>query len=162
VFPARHRVEGTVVLAPGDLNLTFKDYVRDPITLVIRDDFVVDVAGDGVDAGILRSYMAAFDDPDAYATSHVGWGMNPSARWDYLQLYDRGQHNGTEARAFGGNFMYSTGANENANRFTRCHFDLPMRDCSVSLDGVPVVDSGRLVGSVAPAGTDDDPDGGRG
>jgi 2,5-dihydroxypyridine 5,6-dioxygenase len=149
VFPARHRVEGTVVLAPGDLNLTFKDYVRDPITLTIEDDNVVDVGGDGVDAGVFRSYMAAFDDPDAYATSHVGWGMNPHARWDYLQLYDRSQHNGTEARAFEGNFMYSTGANETANRFTRCHFDLPMRDCSVSLDGVPVVDHGRLVGPVA-------------
>ena len=110
---------------------------------------VVDVGGDGVDAGVLRSYMAAFDDPDAYATSHVGWGMNPHARWDYLQLYDRSQHNGTEARAFEGNFMYSTGANETANRFTRCHFDLPMRDCSVSLDGVAVVERGHLIGAVA-------------
>jgi 2,5-dihydroxypyridine 5,6-dioxygenase len=153
VFPARHRVHGTVVLAPGDLNLTFKDYVRDTITLVIDDDVVVEVAGDGVDAGIMRSYMAAFHDPDAYATSHVGWGMNPAARWDYLQLYDRAQHNGTEARAFEGNFMFSTGANENAERFTRCHFDLPMRDCSVSLDGVAVVDAGRLVGAISRSGS---------
>ena len=29
-FPAAHCVEGVVVLAPGDINLTFKTYVREP------------------------------------------------------------------------------------------------------------------------------------
>lgn len=149
-FPARGTVNGTIVLAPGDLNLTFKSYVRTPIRLTVRDDYVIDVQGDGFDAEQMASYMAAFGDRDAYATSHLGWGMNPAARWDYLDLYDKSQHNGTEARAFEGNFMYSTGANENADRFTPCHFDLPMRSCTVELDGQTVVDQGRLVGELAP------------
>lgn len=147
-FPARHRVNGQIVLAPGDINITFKHYVHDPITLMIEDDYVVAIEGKGYQADMLKSYMSAFDQ-DAYATSHIGWGMNPAARWDYLELYDRSQFNGTEARAFEGNFMYSTGANENADRFSVCHFDIPMRNCSVFLDDHQVVDAGRLTGVAA-------------
>lgn len=148
-FPAPGTVNGTVVLAPGDLNLTFKKYVTSPIRLTVVDDFVTDISGDGYEADQLADYMAAFGGKDAYASSHVGWGMNPAARWDYLDLYDRSQINGTEARAFEGNFMYSTGANETAQRFSSCHFDLPMRRCTVDLDGVTVVEDGALVGDLA-------------
>ncbi len=71
------------------------------------------------------------------------------ARWDYLELSDHGDIWGTEARAFAGNFLYSTGANENAGRFTAGHFDLPMRNHSVMLDGEPVVVDGVLVPDLA-------------
>lgn len=148
-FPAPHTVAGTVVLAPGDLNLTFNRYVESPVRLTIVDDHVVDVTGDGVDAALFASYLAAFGEPEAYATSHVGWGMNPSARWDYVELYDKRETWGTEARAFAGNFLYSCGANEVAGRYTAGHFDLPMRNCTVALDGEPVVVAGVLVADLA-------------
>jgi 2,5-dihydroxypyridine 5,6-dioxygenase len=92
----------------------------------------------------MREYFAAWNDRDAYAVSHVGWGMNPAARWDALTRYDRNDVNGTELRAFAGNFLYSTGANEVAGRHTLGHFDLPLRSCNIELDGEPVVGEGRL------------------
>jgi 2,5-dihydroxypyridine 5,6-dioxygenase len=144
-FPARGSVNGRVVLAPGDLNLTFKEYVRSEVALTVDDDYVTAIAGDGLDARLLRSYLASFGDPDAYAVSHVGWGMNHAARWDWLPAYDKRDHNGTEARAAAGNFLISTGANETAGRFSRGHFDLPMFGCTVTLDGDPVVVEGVLV-----------------
>lgn len=144
-FPAAHSVNGTIVLAPGDVNLTFKEYVRSTVRLEIEDDHITSIAGDGVDAELFESYLAAFDEPEAYATSHVGWGMNTAARWDVLPLGDKRYTNGTELRAFAGNFLYSTGANEVAGRFCRGHFDLPMRRCTVILDGRPVVEHGTLV-----------------
>ena len=147
-FPARHRVNGTVVLAPGDINLTFKHYITEAITMRIENDYVVAIQGTGYQAELMRSYLEAFDE-DAYATSHVGFGMNTGARWDFLELYDRSDINGTEARAFAGNFLFSTGANENAQRFTAGHFDLPMRGHSVWLDEHQVVDKGTLVGVAA-------------
>jgi len=52
-------------------------------------------------------------------------------------------------RAFAGNFLWSTGANEVAGRFCRGHFDLPMRNCTVTLDGDPVVVDGVLVDELA-------------
>ncbi len=144
-FPAAHSVNGTVVLAPGDMNLTFNRLVETKVVLHIADDHIVDIVGDGVDAILFRTYLDAFGDRESYATSHVGWGMNQFARWESAQLYDRRETWGTEARAYSGNFLYSTGANETAGRYTAGHFDLPMRDCTVLLDDRVVVRDGRLV-----------------
>jgi 2,5-dihydroxypyridine 5,6-dioxygenase len=144
-FPKRGSVNGRLVLAPGDVNLTFKRYLERPIHLTIERDYVTAIEGEGLDAELMRSYIAAWDERDAYAVSHVGWGMNPKARWDALQLYDKADVNGTELRAFAGNFLYSTGANETAGRFTRGHFDLPLRNCTIALDDRVVVERGKLL-----------------
>jgi 2,5-dihydroxypyridine 5,6-dioxygenase len=144
-FPAARSVSGTLVLAPGDVNLTFKRYIERPVTLRIEDDYVTRIEGDGVDTDLMRSYIAAWGDRDAYAVSHVGYGLNAAARWDSMALYDKRDFNGTELRAFAGNFLYSTGANEVAGRHTRGHFDLPLKGCTVALDGTLVIDSGRLI-----------------
>ena len=143
-FPAAGSVNGTLVLAPGDVNLTFKRYLSDPVTLRIRDDHVSTIEGRSVDADLMRGYFAAWDDPAAYAVSHVGWGLNRRARWDAMTFYDKADFNGTELRAFAGSFLYSTGANEVAGRHTLGHFDLPLRGCTVEVDGTVVVDRGTL------------------
>jgi 2,5-dihydroxypyridine 5,6-dioxygenase len=158
-FPAAGSVNGTLVLAEGDVNLTFKRYIERPIVLSIENDHITRIEGRGVDAELLRAHFAAWDrlDPPAgqgatttspgpaYAVSHVGYGLNEAARWDSMALYDKRDFNGTELRAFAGNFLYSTGANETAGRYTRGHFDWPMRACTVSLDGTTVVDAGQVV-----------------
>ena len=145
-FPAAGSVNGRLVLAEGDVNLTFKRYLERPVTLRIESDYVTRIDGAGVDADLMRSHFAAWGDREAYAVSHVGYGLNDRARWDSMALYDKRDFNGTELRAFAGNFLYSTGANEVAGRHTLGHFDLPLRHCTVQLDGVTVVEAGRLVG----------------
>jgi 2,5-dihydroxypyridine 5,6-dioxygenase len=147
-FPAQGSVDGTLVMQPGDVNLTFKSYLRDTIRLTIERDYITGVAGDGVDAEMMRGYLASWNERDAYAVSHVGWGMNPLARWDALAFYDKRDCNGTELRAFAGNFLYSTGANEVAGRHTLGHFDLPLRGCTIALDDRVAVDRGVLQGDL--------------
>jgi len=144
-FPAAGCVNGTLVLDRGDVNLTFKRYLADAVRLKIADDHVVDVIGDSPDAQLMRGQFAAWGDRSAYAVSHVGWGLNRRARWDAMAFYDKADFNGTELRAFAGNFLYSTGANEVAGRHTPGHFDLPLRGCTVELDGELVVRDGALV-----------------
>jgi 2,5-dihydroxypyridine 5,6-dioxygenase len=148
-FPAKGSVNGTLVMQPGDANLTFKSYLRDTLRLSIVDDYIEAIEGSGFDADLMRGYLAAWGDRDAYAVSHVGWGMNPGARWDALAFYDKRDCNATELRAYAGNFLYSTGANEVAGRHTLGHFDLPLRACTVALDGKVIVDAGRLLGELA-------------
>lgn len=143
-FPKAGSVNGTLVMAPGDLNLTFKRYLENKVVLEIANDYVTRIDGASLDAELMRDYFAAWGDRDAYAVSHVGWGMNARARWDALALYDRRDVNGTEQRAFAGNFLYSTGANEVAGRHTLGHFDLPFRHCTIELDGKAVVKDGKL------------------
>jgi 2,5-dihydroxypyridine 5,6-dioxygenase len=144
-FPAAHTVNGVLVLDAGDVNLTFKRYLQDRVVLTIQDDFVTKIEGSGFDAELMRGYMASWGDREAYAVSHVGWGLNPRARWDAMMFYDKNDFNGTELRAFAGNFLYSTGANEVAGRHTLGHFDLPVRNCTIMLDDVPVVEQGNLL-----------------
>ena len=148
-YPREGAVNGIVVMDAGDVNLTFKRYLERPITLRVEKDFIMSIEGKGTDAELMRAYFAAWNDRNAYATAHLGWGMNPDARWEALTMYDRAHVNGTELRVFAGNFLFSTGANKFANRFTLGHFDLPMRNCSVLIDGVPVVEKGRLVPELA-------------
>jgi len=143
--PAPGSVSGRIVFMPGDANLTFKRYFEAAVALTIEEDYVTAIEGDNLDGELMRSYFSAFGDRDAYATAHVGWGMNPAARWDSLVMYDKGDVNGIELRAFAGNFLFSTGANEAAGRYSACHFDLAMRNCTVQLDDdEAVVSDGSL------------------
>jgi 2,5-dihydroxypyridine 5,6-dioxygenase len=144
-FPRSGSVNGTLVLDTGDVNLTFKRYLESPVRLTVEADYVTRIEGSGTDAELMRRYFAAWGDREAYATSHVGWGLNERARYEALTMYDQRDTNGTEIRAFAGNFLFSTGANEFANRFTKGHFDLPVRNCTITLDGESVVEEGCLV-----------------
>ena len=144
-FPKAGTVNGRLVFQPGDMNLTFKRYFESTVDCTLEADHITKITGKGADAALMRDYFEGFNDPLAYATSHVGWGMNEAARYEALTMYDKADLNGTELRAVAGNFLYSTGANEFAGRFTRGHFDLPMMGCHIALDGVLVVNGGTLV-----------------
>jgi len=147
-FPKAGSVNGKLVLGVGDVNLAFKRYIEQPITLSIENDHITRIEGTGVDAQLMRDYWAAWAEMEghqaAYAVSHVGYGLNRAARFDSMAMFDKRDFNGTELRCAAGSFLYSTGANETAGRYTLGHFDLPMRHCTVSLDDEIVVQDGKL------------------
>jgi len=147
-FPGNNCVNGRIVMDVGDMNLTFKTYLSSQIDFTVENDFVTEIKGGGLDAEHFRDYMAAWDDPKAYGFSHVGWGMNPRARWVSGALYDKRDMQAVEFRAWAGNFLWSTGANQYADRFTEGHFDLPMRNCTITLDNKVVVKEGTLQGEL--------------
>src|ERR1700694_3237484 len=117
-FPKSGSVNGTLVLDRGDVNLTFKRYIEAPIRLTLAQDYVTRIDGEGADAEMMRSYLAAWGERDAYAVSHVGFGMNRNARYEALAMYGRRDTNGTGLRGVGENFLFSPGANESAGRYT--------------------------------------------
>jgi 2,5-dihydroxypyridine 5,6-dioxygenase len=133
-----------LVLDRGEVNLTFKRYLEAPVRLRLEADYVTAIDGDGVDAEMMRGYLEAWRDREAYAVSHVGFGMNPAARYEALAMYDRRDTNGTELRAVAGNFLFSTGANEFAGRHTAGHFDLPVMRTTIEIDGALVIRDGIL------------------
>jgi len=143
-FPKAGTVNGTLVLDRGDVNLTFKRYLQTPIRLTLEQDYVTHIEGEGADAEMMRSYLAAWGDREAYAVSHVGFGMNPKARYEALAMYDQRDTNGTEIRAVAGNFLFSTGANEFAGRYTAGHFDIPVMKTTITVDNAVVVRDGVL------------------
>jgi 2,5-dihydroxypyridine 5,6-dioxygenase len=149
-------VEGTVVLAPGDIVLssvavgtrTYRRYVETPIRLTVARGNITRIEGDGPDAEELAAFMDGFSDPRAYAVSHIGWGMNENARWDYLASGEsRARTGGMDGRAAYGNVLFSTGPNTEygGDNDTRCHLDVPMKDCDLFLDGEQILAGGRVV-----------------
>lgn len=144
-WPTEESVDGRVVLNAGDVILPFKYYLRTPIDLRIERGYITAIEG-GFDAKYLREYMESFKDPEAYAVSHLGWGLHSRAHWTTLGMYDKRQTNGMDSRSFPGCFMFSTGPNieGGGERETACHLDIPMLDCTVAMDSRVVVREGRL------------------
>jgi len=141
-------VDGTLVLMPGDILNEFRRYVQQPVRLTICKALVTSIEGDGMEAQLLRHYIESFDDPRAYACSHIGWGLNERAAWHHLAMTREPQAEiGVHGLAFYGNVLFSTGPNTElgGSNDTACHLDIPMRHCSLFLDGQPVVRDGALV-----------------
>ncbi len=151
-FPNEGSAEGTVVLQPGDIViLPYSRYVADPVRLEVREGHIVKIDG-GLDAKLMGDWLedgkSGEADRDPYAVSHLGWGMNPQARWYWMGLNgDDPERNRAAARVFPGNFLFSTGPNSQGGgtRTTRGHYDVPMRDCTVALDGRVIIERGRIV-----------------
>jgi 2,5-dihydroxypyridine 5,6-dioxygenase len=137
-------VNGRVVMDRGDIIYPFKSYCRDPIEFTIEKAMIVDIRG-GVDAAILSDYAKSFRDPRAYAVSHIGWGLNDRAQWSAHATGVPGI--GMDGRSFYGNVLFSTGPNFEfgGTNDTHCHLDLPMKDCTLTLDDELIVKDGEIV-----------------
>ncbi|WP_142849913.1 2,5-dihydroxypyridine 5,6-dioxygenase [Telmatospirillum sp. J64-1] len=145
-WPNEGQAQGRIVLDRGDILLPMKSYLAAPVEMTVENGYVTAIEG-RLDADLLKDYMAAFDDPEAYALSHIGWGLQKRARWSTLGLYDREATIGMDARAFEGNFLWSLGPNNEVggDRVTACHIDIPMRHCTIRLDGADVVRDGVVL-----------------
>lgn len=151
-FPNEGTANGTVVMQPGDIViLPYCRYVQDEVRMEIRDGFIRSIEG-GLDAKLMDDWLAdnkaSEDDIDPYAISHLGWGLNPQARWYNIALNgDDPERSHAAARVFPGNFLFSTGPNTQGGgkRKTKGHYDVPMRDCTVILDNDMIIDRGKFV-----------------
>ena len=137
-------VDGTMVLAPGSIIYPFKSYIRTPITLRIESGKIVDLSGE-LDAELMRDYMNQFRDPDGYAISHIGWGLNEKALWSGPTMDTRGI--GQEGRSFYGNVLFATGPNQElgGTNASPCHMDIPVHGYSLYLDDKQIINRGDVV-----------------
>jgi 2,5-dihydroxypyridine 5,6-dioxygenase len=141
-------VNGKVVIAPGDLVTVFRRYIEMPVTLTIKDGYVVDVAGQGMDAQLIAGYLESFNDPRAYAISHIGWGLCENAKWFHNAVSrTRDAEIGVNSLSFYGNVLFSLGPNTElgGTNDTACHLDIPLRNANLYLDGETIVENGRIV-----------------
>ncbi len=144
-WPNEGSTNGRVVLNTGDFVWPLNRYLETPITLTIREGYIRDIEGQA-DAQLLREQMQSFGDPEAYAVSHIGWGLDQRADWEALKRQPASV--GTDPRSYAGNVQFSTGPNTEAGgkRHTIAHFDMPMLGCTLMLDGREVLRDGQVVG----------------
>lgn len=146
--PPEHEAEGKLVLAPGDvffLTATTGVYVREPVELTVADGAIATVQGGG-DARLLEQLLRAGGDPEAGRISHVGWGGDPRASWNALQLYAGHGGGGADLRSYSGGVVIAFGSNVDMGgaNTTSFHMDLAFRGCSVALDDRQVLNAGSF------------------
>ncbi|MDA0824117.1 MAG: leucyl aminopeptidase [Proteobacteria bacterium] len=134
-------VNGKVVMDVDDIIYPLKKFVTSPIEFIIRDGSVIEINGGG-SATEVKEFIASYDDPRAFAISHIGWGLNTDCQWS-VDLPGIGM----DGRACYGNVLFSMGPDTEfgGQNDTPCHLDLPMKNCSLMLDEDLIVDQGRIV-----------------
>lgn len=141
--------EGTIVLSPGDILLPFKEYVHSEVRLTVAAGHIEQVSGAG-DAAMLEQYFIDSNDKWARYLSHMGWGLMRTADWFATAMYSKHEIMGMDARAYAGNFLWSTGPHPFLDRDSYAHLDIAMRGCTIELDGRPVVIDGHLIDEGGP------------
>lgn len=149
VAPLEDRSEGVLVISTGDILLNLGRYVDRPITCVIKGGRITELKGDGVDAFLLREWMAQWKDPNAYVVSHIGWGCHDKANWLRMTAHWAERGGLMDAESFGGDVQIAFGNNLaytlQGKNDSRAHIDVDCRDCSFWVGDDLVVDQGRLV-----------------
>jgi 2,5-dihydroxypyridine 5,6-dioxygenase len=135
---------GTIVLTAGDILLPFKEYVQTDIVLDVVDGRIETISG-GPDATRLSQFFDDSGDQWARSLSHMGWGLMRSANWFATAMYSKHEIMGMDARAFAGNFLWSTGPHPFLGHDSFAHLDIAMRGCSILVDDTAVTKDGQLV-----------------
>jgi 2,5-dihydroxypyridine 5,6-dioxygenase len=154
--PIEDSANGKFVAMPGDV--VFRRHITAPLTLTLHDGRITDIDG-GFEAMLLRQYLESFGDPEAYRLSHVGWGTEHRADWNFLSpgrlptapCPDQEGKLGTVTLAIGHN------ASRTGDEFsgldgevrTGAHIDISTRRKSVWLDGEQIVDHEEIVAADA-------------
>jgi 2,5-dihydroxypyridine 5,6-dioxygenase len=132
-------VNGRVVMNEGDIIYPSMMFLDEPLEFEIEKGRVTRMKG-GKQADELRRWMDSYDDPRAYAVSHIGWGTHTKAQWSVKGI-------GMDGRSYYGNVLFSLGPNLEfgGDNDTACHMDLPMRGCSAWVDGEKIIGNGRIL-----------------
>jgi 2,5-dihydroxypyridine 5,6-dioxygenase len=147
IAPLEESANGRLVVGIGDLVFTLGRYVSDPIECVIRDGRIASIIG-GVDALLLKEWLAAQNDPRAYVIGLVAWGTDHRARWDRVAWHLQEPAGVMDSESFLGNVRIGLGANNSAmlrgKNQSKAHIDLQLRGCDVMLDGHLVIEGGEF------------------
>jgi 2,5-dihydroxypyridine 5,6-dioxygenase len=147
-WPNEGQSNGTIVLHEGDIIFPFKEFVRSDVRITVKNGWITAIEG-GFDAVHLKHFMEAWNDPDAFAMAHIGWGLDEMALWNGLSLINKESSIGQDGRAYYGNVLWSTGPNTDVGgtRTTPAHLDIAMRGASLYLDGEAIVENGKVIPS---------------
>ena len=128
-------------MAPGDIVFPLKSYIQDATEFIIKDGWVKEINGDK-QAAELRQFMDGYEDPRAYAVSHIGWGLNEKCVWN-PELPGIGM----DGRAHYGNVLFSLGPDTEfgGTNDPACHLDLPMQTCTLWLDDELIEENGHVL-----------------
>lgn len=142
ISPVDGKGEGVIVFDGSIPNLRM-GVVDAPVVVEVRDGRIVDIRG-GKHAAILRTIWERQDDPTVYNVAQLAVGLNPECvAFTGVFLNDHGAY-GTCHIGIG------TSANLGGTTQAPLHFDGMMYSPTLLLDGVPVVEAGKVLVEAEP------------
>ena len=142
-------MEGRLVLNTGDLIFHFGRHVDRPVTITFRDGRAASFEG-GVDAQLIKMFLTAAEDPNAFMVGHIACGTDRRAQWTAeIAQFPVAGGGGADAEAFYGNVQVEIGSNDDVmfrgkNR-TSVHLGLCCLHCTLSVDGDTLLSDGEFV-----------------
>jgi 2,5-dihydroxypyridine 5,6-dioxygenase len=139
-------VEGTLVIGAASLLFPFERYTAEPITIRFSGGVAQSIEG-GRDAVMLSDMLDQRNDRNCRRLAHIGWGTDHRARWDVLANRGADGGGGAEARSLYGGVLVALGENRDLGGANGApvHVDIALRRGRLELDGVAVVESGRVL-----------------
>lgn len=146
--PAEGEGEGEYVLAPGDVvffTATVGRTITEPLRLRFRAGRLDSVAG-GIEARMLEDLIERGDGGDARRLSHIGWGCDPRADFNGVELFGRDGGGGADVRSVYGSVVIAFGANNDlgGTSVSSVHVDCATRVASAEVDGREVLVDGEF------------------
>jgi len=146
--PAEGEGNGEYVLAPGDVvffTATVGRYVTEPLHVRFRAGAIESISG-GIEARMLQELIERSGGGDARRLSHIGWGCDPRADFNAVDLYGREGGGGADVRSVYGSVVIAFGANNDlgGTSVSSVHVDLATRVASVEVDDRPVLVDGEF------------------
>jgi 2,5-dihydroxypyridine 5,6-dioxygenase len=139
-------VEGTLVVGSASIVFPFERYITEPIRIEFAHGIATSIEG-GREAIMLRDLLATQNSQNCRRVAHVGWGTDHRARWDILASRGADGAGGAEARSIYGGVLLALGENRDlrGENAAPLHLDIALRRARLELDGVPVVENGRIL-----------------
>lgn len=135
IAPLEDQADGIYVMQPGDC-IAYLGYVKDTVAFTVKKGRIVSVEG-GITAQEFREFLRD-KDQEANGIAELGIGTNPKARLIGHPLLDE-KVMGTTHIAFG-NSAYFGG-----KRISNIHIDCIIRDVTLYLDEVCVIENGKHI-----------------
>ncbi|WP_293863067.1 hypothetical protein [uncultured Alsobacter sp.] len=141
--------EGTLVLDTGDCCFQLGRMIERPTAITFREGRAISFEG-GLDALLIREELEAGGSEACFMAGHMAWGTDHRARWlQPLQQTPDAGGGGADNEGFLGSIQVEIGSNDDVvfggrNR-AAAHLGLCLRNASLWLDGLPVIEDGRFV-----------------
>lgn len=135
IAPLEGTTQGKAVI-DGSIPFIGIGIPKNPITLEIKDGFVIGIEG-SEEADRFREHLKTFNDPKVYNIAEFGIGFNPKAKLRGIVVEDEGVL-GTAHVAIG------TSASLGGIVQASLHYDLIMRNVTIDIDGKVILSNGKF------------------
>ena len=133
-------MEGTangVIVADGSIPYIGIGVLDEPVRCVVENGIITSIEG-GRQARMLKEDLDSKQDPNVYNVAEMGLGLNPNCRFMGFMLEDEGVY-GTAHIGIG------TSITLGGTVKAACHYDLIMKDATVTADGKMILKDGKVV-----------------